>query len=185
MRSTIHSPSDERVLRDSIKSPWMFAMLLDRYQNKFLRKATYILRSKEGAEDAVQETFLKIYKYAPKFTERRGASFNSWAYKILTNTCYDYVAKASSEASRVKGLEFSALDTLAGTDTSARVEQVSLVRSILSRMPEKLSRLLRLYFFEDKSYEEIAKEEKLSLSAVKSGLHRAKAKFRNIAIEIT
>ena len=183
--NTEHPQSDVEVLKDSRSNPWMFGILVDRYQEAFLRKASYILHSKELAEDAVQDTFLKIYKYADKFTEHKNAGFNSWAYKILTNTCYSYASKKTIDREKIQALDFGDLDVMGGTDISIGNEQTSFVHSVLSRMPEKFSRLLSLYFFEDKSYEEIAFIEEVSLSSVKSGLYRAKKQFKDVAINIT
>ena len=162
----------------------MFGMLVDRYQKAFLRKGLSILHSHEAAEDAVQETFLKIYKYAHKFSERENASFQSWAYKILVNTCYTHATRRVTDSDRVMVIDSVDLDVVGSTDTLAGKEQASFVQSILSRLPQNLSRLLTLYFFEDKSYEEIATQERLSLSAVRSGLHRAKKQFKNLSIKM-
>ncbi len=163
----------------------MFGILVEKYQEPFLRKAAYILGSEADAEDAVQDTFLKIYKHGKRFSEREGAGFNAWAYKILVNTCYSYSVKRTIEALRAKKVGPSVIDTMGDLDNSLGNEQVSLVQSVLSRLPSNLSRLLSLYFFEGKNYEEIASSEHVSLSAVKSGLHRAKKKFKDIAVEIT
>lgn len=176
--------SDARILKDSQNYPWMFGMLVDRYQEPFLRKASYVLHSKDDAEDAVQDTFLRIYRHAHKFAEREDASFSSWAYRILTNTCYTYASRKAVDNSRVMAVDFEDLDVYTSPDVSESREQASFVRSVLSRLPHKLSRLLSLYFLEDKSYEEIAQAESISLSAVRSGLHRAKKQFKNIAIEM-
>lgn len=176
--------SDAKILRESQTQPWMFGVLVDRHQVAFLRKASYILHSKELAEDAVQDTFLKIYKYGPKFLERKNASFRSWAYKILLNTCYSYASKKVRDNGRVRTMEFADLDVSGNTSEIYNEDRVSLVQSVLTRLPGNLSRLLKLYFFEDKSYEEIAILEKLSLSAVRSGLHRARQQFKNIALKM-
>ncbi|MDO8423988.1 MAG: RNA polymerase sigma factor [bacterium] len=175
---------DAQVLQGSQSQPWMFGILVDRYQAAFLRKAVYILRSPDLAEDAVQETFIKIYKYASKFSERGNASFSSWAYKILTNTCYDHASRKVRDSERVKVIDSSDLDIAGSVDGREALGQASFVHSILARLPGNLSRLLSLYFFEDKTYEEIAVLEDISLSAVRSGLHRAKKKFKDIAVKI-
>jgi RNA polymerase sigma factor (sigma-70 family) len=172
--------TDAHVLRQAQIHPWMFGILVDRYQKLFLKRARRILRSESLAEDAVQDTFVKIYQHGSQFTERRGASFSSWSYRILTNTCYDYATRAARETERVKHEEFDTLDAMGAGNWSSG-EEVSLVRSVLVRLPERLSRLLHLYFFEEKSYEEIALAENVSLSAVKSGLHRAKRQFKEVA----
>ena len=182
--STKSPLSDAQILKDSQSYPWMFGMLVDRYQESFLRKASYILRSRDAAEDAVQDTFLKIYKYAHKFSERKNASFSSWTYKILINTCYSHASRQAQEAGRVKVMDWGDLDAVGNTDNSPEKEQASFVQSVLSRLPRHLSRLLSLYFFEERSYEEIAALEDISLSAVRSGLHRAKKQFKNIAVKM-
>ncbi len=177
-------PSDAQVLKSSQSHPWMFGILVDRYQEAFLRKGLYMLHSRDLAEDAVQETFLKIYKHAHKFSNRKGASFRSWAYKILTNTCLSLSSRKVLDRARVQAVDFAELDNSSSTSDYTSKEQVSFVRSVLSRLPSKLSRLLFLYFFEEKSYEEIALIEQVSLSSVRSGLHRAKKQFKNIAIKM-
>ena len=140
--------SDAKILEDSQDYPWMFGMLIDRYQEAFLRKGLYILRSRDIAEDAVQDTFIKIYKNARKFSERQGASFQSWAYKILINTCYDYASQKIMSSNRIKLMDFSDLDVSGGVEFFSDKEQTSFVRSVLVRLPQRLSRLLFLYFFD-------------------------------------
>lgn len=182
---TKHSMSDAEILKNSESYPWMFGMLLDRYQKAFMRRGLQILRSQESAEDAVQETFIRIYKYAHKFEEKEGASFKSWAYKILVNTCYTHAVRQSSKIEHVRTVDFADLDTIGGAEFLEQKEKSSFVESVLVRLPHKLSRLLRLHLFEEKSYEEIALAENLSLSAVRSGLHRARKQFKDIAFKMT
>ena len=176
--------SDSQVLKNSEESPWMFGVLVDRYERAFLRKSLYILRSREDAEDAVQETFIKIYKNASKFSKCRNASFRSWAYKILVNTSNTKLSRKILEGQRTQMMDFSSLDMETGVEFYTDNNSVSLVQSILSRLPQKLSRLLTLYFFEERSYEEIACIEHLSLSAVRSRLHRARKHFKAIGAKL-
>lgn len=177
--------TDTQILKNSQNYPWVFGMLVDRYEKAFLRKGVGILHSQEDAEDAVQETFLKIYKYAHKFSQREGASFQSWAYKILVNTCYSLASRKSNDRAHVKVMDSVDLDVESSTVALPNMEKASFVKSVLSRLPDKLSRLLCLYFFEDKTYEEIALIEDITLSAVRSGLHRAKKQFKTVAVKIT
>lgn len=176
--------SDAHILRDSQRYPWMFGMLVDRYQEAFLRRSLYILHSHELAEDAVQDTFIKIYKHAHKFSEKKGASFKSWAYKILTNTCYSHVAQKVRGTKYVQVMDFSDLDVSQDVEFLSNKENVSFVQSVLARLPQRLSRLLSLYFFEEKSYEEISVLEHISLSATRSGLYRARKQFKDLAIKM-
>jgi RNA polymerase sigma factor (sigma-70 family) len=177
--------SDGEVLRESLQKPWMFGLLVNRYQKAFLRKSLQMLRSKEEAEDAVQETFLKIYKNALQFSEREEANFSSWAYKILTNNCYDILNRKNKVF--IETLEFADLDTAGASSYEnpyENTENKSFIEGVMARMPKNLSRLLKLYFLEEKSQKEIAEEENISLVAVRSRIHRAKKYFKEIALQI-
>ena len=177
--------TDEAILKDSVKNPWRFGVLVERYQAPFLRKACTMLHAETAAEDAVQDTFVKIYKNASRFERQHGAKFSSWAYKILTNTCLTYAEKARKERLEAYEAGTIELDLLGGGDGQGIVDRASSVGATLGRLPQRLSRLLTLYFFENKSYQEIALSEKLSLSAVKSGLHRARKQFKEIFITLS
>ena len=180
MKKTKHKISDGEILRQSLSRPWMFSMLVQKYQKPFLRKSIKVLHSKEAAEDAVQDTFLKIYKNAQKFSEKRNASFNSWAYKILLNTCYDEVAR--KKKANLETFEFADLDSIVPMQTEDTAT-VSYVQSVLQKMPKNLSHFLKLYFFEEKSQKEIAEEQGMTEVAVRSRIHRAKKYFKNIALQ--
>ena len=54
--------------------------------------AANILGSRTDAEDAVQETMLKAYRGAARF--RGGASVSTWLFRILLNTCYDFLRQS-------------------------------------------------------------------------------------------
>ena len=72
---------DEEILRLSLEDPSYFSVLVDKYQAAFLRKCLGIVHSKEEAEDIVQEAFVKIYRYADRFTKQEGIEFKK-AFKV-------------------------------------------------------------------------------------------------------
>ena len=82
--------SDEEILRMSLADSSHFAILVDRYETPFLRKALGIVKKQEEAEDIVQETLIKIYRYGSNFKKQKGIEFKSWAYKILMNTAFTH-----------------------------------------------------------------------------------------------
>ena len=59
---------DEDILLRCGAQPWLFSLLLDRYQDAFMRKAMSIIHSTEDAEEIVQDTFTKIYVHAHSFS---------------------------------------------------------------------------------------------------------------------
>lgn len=173
--------SDEEILAFSIKKPSYFEIIVERYQVAFLRKAKSISRTPEEAEDIVQETFTKIYMNADRFQVVSGASFKSWAYKILINTSFTHYQKTKKRAGLSLDLEPEIYQEL--PDTKGDIEDSVMrdyVASIISRIPKSLGRILTLHFIEDMPQKEIAEKEGISVSAVKTRIHRAKKEFKRI-----
>ncbi|HEV7121558.1 MAG TPA: RNA polymerase sigma factor [Candidatus Paceibacterota bacterium] len=171
--------SDEEVLVASRTRPELFALLVDRYEDAFLRKAKSILYRQEDAEEMVQDAFTRIYLYGHRFKAQEGASFSSWGYAILTRLCFTRYQKMKRERSRTMELEPETYERIA--DTDAFLEDLTIrdeVLMALSRIPEAAARILRLQFLEGKTQEEIAASESLSVAAVKTRVHRAKKDFR-------
>lgn len=172
--------SDEDILALSIQSPDIFSVLIDRYQGAFLRRAQAIIRDPEEAKDIVQETFTKIYLAAPRFTKVSGASFKSWAYKILINAAISRYRTLKRRGATLS-LDDEEVSAALGERISVGPEPRELsdyVASVLTRIPKHLARILTLAFIDDLSHAEIAEQEGLSISAVKARVHRAKEAFR-------
>ena len=174
--------SDEEVLAASIKHPSLFALLVRKYEEPFMRKAMSIVREKEEAEDIVQEAFTKIYLNAGKFKKQEGASFSSWGYRILINTSLTHYAKKKRRGESTAQLdeEIWALIPEKNLRQFEKAELMDEVASVLSRMPAPMAKALTSFFIAGKTQEEIAKEEGLSVGAVKTRVHRAKDEFRKI-----
>ena|SRR3989344_2691390 len=176
--------SDEDVLTQSLGQPSMYRILVERYEAAFLRKARRILGHREEAKDVVVETFTKIYFNAKRFRPEPGANFRSWAYKILLNTSFSYYKKLGLGDRKL--FAFSELQPNSFAEPRVEFEEQATTRdrviSTLARLPVALGRILRLYFIEDRSQAEIARQEGLSLVAVKTRIHRAKKEFRKLEL---
>jgi len=171
---------DEEVLRAMQKDPELFALIVYRYEEAFLRKVRPILHSKEDAEEVVQDAFTRIYVYADRYQPQEGASFSSWAYAILTRLAFTRYQKLVKHRGRTALLDPEAYERLAeeGTfldDLGIRDE----VLMALAKLPEQAARVLTLQFLEGKTQEEIAVLEESTVPAVKTRVHRAKKLLRD------
>lgn len=166
---------DTEVLAASRDIPDAFSILITRYEEAFLRRAEYILRSREDAQEVVQDTFTRIYLYSDKYEAQEGAQFSSWAYTILTRLCFTRYQKIKKEKGRIQDMEPETFERL--PDTEGFLEELSIkheVLNALSRIPESCARILKLQFLQGKSQEEIASIEGISVPAVKTRVFRAK-----------
>lgn len=179
--------SDEEILAESVKDPRHFRVLIERYQDAFIRKAEGVLHSREDSEDVVQETFSKIYLNAERFVVVEGASFKSWGYKILMNTSFTKYQKLKRDRGAIAPIDPEFYEAL--PDTLSRQFEKDVVSdylvSVLSKMPEHLRRVLELHFIEGRPQQEVAEMEGVSVGAVKTRVHRAKEAFKKIENTMT
>ena len=191
MTSYLHDPhdesqergmKDEEILRASQKEPAMFEMLMEKYQEPLFRAAWRVVRSREEAEDIVQEAFVKMYKNAEKFEKLEGIEFKSWAYKVTINTAITHYRRI--KRGEVLSEDPAVFEKPEPEFADMRFSEVSdakaAVAKVLTQMPLHLRTVLEHYYLEDKSYKMIAEEEKISIPTLKMRLFRAKKLFRKL-----
>lgn len=177
--------TDEEVLARSKGEPWLFTLLLERYETAFLRKAKSIIYNELDAEEVVQDAFTKIYINAGRFEVREGAKFSSWAYTILINTALTRYQKNVKQGKRTVILEPEIMEAFGEMKNHGAFElDRDLIERVLEKMPGHFSKVLRLHYLEHWSHKDIADTTGESVGAVKSRIHRAKAEFRETMQEL-
>lgn len=171
--------SDEDVLKRSISEPWLFSILVDRYESAFLRKAIGIVRDKNDAEEIVQDTFTKIYINANTFTPQAGAQFSSWAYRILMNTAFTRYQKLIKNGQRFSSLDPETEQFFGEKrEHSGFEEKRDVIDRIFARLPSHFAQVLRLHYLERWPHEDIANSLDEKVGTIKVRIHRAKIAFR-------
>jgi RNA polymerase sigma-70 factor (ECF subfamily) len=170
---------DERILLESQGKPWLFGILVERYQEPFLRKARGIVRNPLDAEEVVQDAFTKIYLNADKYSPQAGAKFSSWAYRILMNTAFTRYQKLVKEGQRYLAMD-PEYEQLYGEmkEHSGFEEKRDAIERVLDRLPGHFAMVLRLHYLERWSHQDIADETGENVGTIKARIHRAKAAFR-------
>ena len=102
------------------------------------------------AEDAVQETFVKLHRAARGFTGE--AAFSTWLYRILVNTCLDMIRKR-----RRRIQEAPIDDVLTGVRAGIAVDDAKrmTLKKLLAELPEQRRRVFVLFEIEGLSHAEI------------------------------
>jgi RNA polymerase sigma-70 factor (ECF subfamily) len=123
------------------------------------------------ASDVTQQVFLKLMK---DFHHFRGESaFSTWLYRLVVNTCVDATRRADA---RLVPMEAHVSETLAAPgsqEVDMAQNQIALaVRSAVSGLPPAFRAAILLRYFEDLSYEEMAKILNCSIGTVSSRLSR-------------
>jgi len=103
------------------------------------------------AEDAVQETFLKVHRAASTYNGE--AAFTTWLYRVLINTCYDALRRRQR---RIREAPID--DALAATRAGSSVDDAKriMLRQMLDDLPEQRRTVFLLFEVEGLSHAEIA-----------------------------
>jgi len=171
--------SDEEVLRRSQTQPWLYGVLVDRYQAAFLRKARTIVFNPLDAEEIVQDAFTKIYVHADKFSPVDGAKFSSWAYRILLNTAFTRYQKLVKQGQRFTNLDPEFEQFIGEQANHSGFEQRrDGIDRILEQLPGHFAYVLRLHYLERWTHQDIAVDTGENIGTIKARIHRAKEAFR-------
>ena len=175
----IENWDDEDVLYASRSQPWLFVVLVRRYEEPFMRKAKSIIRDPLDAEEVVQDAFTKIYINADKFEPQEGAKFSSWAYRILMNTAFTRYQKLVKEGQRFTNLDPEFEQFVGEQKNHSGFEgKRDGIERILERMPGHFALVLRLHYLERWSHQDIADKTGENVGTIKARIHRAKAAFK-------
>ena len=151
-----------------------FARLVEVYQVPVFNLCYRMLGNRNDAEDGAQETFLRAYKAIDRYDPSR--KFSTWLLSIASNYCID-------QHRRRKLPTFSIEETPTGDvpqkgigmdDRLVLNEKRSQIEDLLTTLSEKDRAAVVLRYWYDYSYEEIAASLSLTVSAVKSRLHRSR-----------
>lgn len=171
--------SDERVLAESQAKPWLFGVLVNRYEAAFLRKVRGVIHNPLDAEEVVQDAFTKIYINADKYEAQTGVKFSSWAYRILLNTAFTRYQKLIKEGQRFSAIDPEFEQFIGETkEHSGFAEKKDGIDRILERLPGHFAQVLRLHYLERWSHQDIATESGENVGTIKARIHRAKTAFR-------
>lgn len=162
-----------------------FRTLVDRYHDDALRYATHLLGDHAEAEDAVQDTFLRAYKYLGSYREQD--RFRGWLWRILVNRCRTRAGERSRRPELRDGVQLAAL-----ADESAPTPHEALDRAFLrdelaqalAALPAEQREAVVLHFTEGLSYPEMAAITGTGVSALKMRVHRACERMRTLLTDV-
>jgi len=159
-----------------------YAKLMERYKRPVYHMILKMVRNVDDAEDLTIEAFAKAFKNLHRF--KKDYTFSTWLFRIATNNAIDFIRK--------KKLETMSLDTsfhddngeavqidvedknLNPQERAIKTQKIELIQLFVTKLPSKYQRLVRLRYFDELSYEEIATELNAPLGTVKAQLHRAR-----------
>ena len=157
-----------------------FDLVVPAYKDRVFRLACSILKDRAAAEDAAQETFVRVWKALPRFDGR--AALGTWIYAITRNTCLMELRRRRPTVSFDDPNSTEAQHAVASiaTGPAGDPERDNLLR-LVDALPRSQQEAVRLFYLEDRSYETVAEQLGMPLGTVKNLLHRARKRLMELA----
>lgn len=159
-----------------------YADLMERYKKPVYHMILKMVRNVDDAEDLTIEAFAKAFKNLKRF--KKDYTFSTWLFRIATNNAIDFIRKKKLETYSLNTSfsddngEAVTIDVedknLNPAEETIKTQKIELIRMFVTKLPAKYQRLVKLRYFDELSYEEIAQELGAPLGTVKAQLHRAR-----------
>ena len=156
----------------------LLSSLLQRHHNALLTRCYVYLRNREDAEDATQETELRVFKAIRSF--RGDSSFRTWLFAIGDRQCHDLVRKRRRQIIDDHLRALIEIHETTVNQIKHTTENNTLVSQVLKAMPEQERDVIVLRYYLDLSLQEISSTLGIGLSATKMRLYRALDKFSDL-----
>jgi len=164
------------------KDQQAYADLLKRYKKPVYHMILKMVRNVDDAEDLTIEAFAKAFKNLHKF--KKDYTFSTWLFRIATNNAIDFIRKKKLDTLSIHhaykddngdSVGIEVMDLKRDPEEEAiNTQKKELIRLFVTKLPPKYQRLVKLRYFQEYSYDEIAKEIEAPLGTVKAQLHRAR-----------
>ena len=156
-----------------------FTEIVRRYQNFLLNYFVYMGANKNIGEDLTQNTFIRLYKYRKRY--RPTAGFKTFLLTLARNTRIDWLRK--KRRTREKEVELFEASGVRTNSRSRQTEDSIDIREALAQISEKLRDVVVLNVYEGLNYREVAETLGIPEGTVKSRMHMAVMKLREIMDE--
>jgi RNA polymerase sigma factor (sigma-70 family) len=153
-----------------------YEVLVRRFEKKLYHFIFRVVKREDDAKDIVQDAFISVYEHIDQIDVKR--SFSAYLYSVAKNGAMTYFRKKHVSVS-LEGLEL--IDEKHKPEDELIVKaRNEAVHHAIESLGEKHKKVVRLYYFSDLSYEEIAKQLSLPLNTVRTYLRRAKMQLKSL-----
>lgn len=158
-----------------------------KYKDSIYMVTLKIVHNREDAEDVTATTFSKAFLNLSKFSF--DFAFSTWLHRIATNTSIDFLRKKRLNAISIDApiageegetMSIDVKDTKLDPEADlVKTQRKAMIRQVITSLKPNYQELIDLFYFQEKSYDEIEKETGLPLGTIKAQLFRAKEALYN------
>jgi len=153
-----------------------FSLLLKKYQERLYWHIRKIVISHENADDVLQNTFLKVWKYLDKFKQE--SSLYTWLYRIATNEALAYLKQNKTKYHIPISDNESEFNNQLSHDNLFTGDEIALkLQTAINTLPKKQKLVFNMKYFDEMKYSEISEILETSEGALKASYHIAVKKI--------
>ena len=158
-----------------------FRMLVEKYQSSIYWHIRRMVISHEDAEDVLQETFIRIFRYLNEF--RAESSLSTCIYRIATNVCYRFLDKKKETTVSTEEVQADLMNKLMASEYVDYDNEMEVkFQQALLTLPEKQRLVFNLRYYDELSYEDISRITDTKVDTLKANYHFAKEKIKKYMI---
>lgn len=172
---------DERALIERCRSGTddaAFGELIDRYKDLVYSLAARLVADRSRLDDIAQEVFLKVHRGLPYF--RGEARLTTWIYRIVSNECFQARSRKRPEVPLDRGPDRPPIDPGAADAAFADLELRDRLEKAMAQLPERDRFLIAAHHLRGVEYEALAEALEIPMGTLKTHLHRAKRRLREL-----
>lgn len=158
-----------------------FAWLIGEYKHMVHTACYRILRHREEAEEATQDTFVKAYQNLGSY--QGGSKFSTWLFSIAYRTAISQGRKRRDGSSSIDELGAGQEPSEGASATVEASDRTLALNKALARLPAEDAAIVSFFYLEEMSVEEIVTVTGLGASNVKVKLHRSRKRLLEILQE--
>jgi RNA polymerase sigma factor (sigma-70 family) len=156
----------------------LFAELVDRYKSYAFTIALKILENRPEAEEAAQDSFVKVFHHLKNF--KKDSKFSTWLYRIVFNTSVSYKRKRKGKFQSIENTIVEYGQEAEGM--LERSDRKKYIHQALQKLNEADKLAITLFYLKEFSLDEIADITGMQANTVKVRVHRAR---QRLADELT
>jgi RNA polymerase sigma-70 factor (ECF subfamily) len=158
-----------------------FGELVNRYKDLVYGMVTRLAPERSQIDDLAQEVFLKVHRGLPYF--RGEARLSTWIYRIIANVCAQARSHPRREVPLDRGGDHPPIDPGAVDTAFADLELRDRLEKAIAQLPDQYRFLIAAHHLRGVQYEALAEALDIPLGTVKTHLHRAKRRLRELLAE--
>jgi RNA polymerase sigma-70 factor (ECF subfamily) len=153
-----------------------FGLIMSGFKERLYWHIRNMVMSHDDTDDILQNTYIKIWRYLPKFEGR--SQVYSWTYRIATNETLSFIEKKKRKSAvSLDNDENKLANTLMADEYFDGEYAEALLREAVQSLPEKQQLVFNMKYFQEMKYSEISEVLETTVGGLKASYHHAVKKI--------